>query len=167
MPAALDLSFCGDQELKPILTELLVKMKATHASVYEMARGADVNTHPPILKELNLPSKAVVIEEKEESEEVLHDIDQNVSDKVHLKELLLGKSSCHWIVDQESIPRYSSRRGKGFTVYLNEQLQFSSLDERNYHEALVFPAMESAASHERTLTIFRGREWVESFTGSA
>ena len=50
--AALDLYTCGEQEIWPILRELLVKMKATHASVYEIARGADVNNHPPILKEL-------------------------------------------------------------------------------------------------------------------
>ena len=153
--AALDLYTCGDQEIWPILRELLVKMKATHASVYEIARGADVKNHPPIFKELYLPSEAVEIEESEESEEVLNDINGNVWDKVHLKELLSGN---HHVIYDGSSPFQDILlvEAKDLRLYLNEQLQFSSLDERNYHEALVFPAMESAASHERVLILGGG-----------
>ncbi|USK87221.1 spermidine synthase [Peribacillus asahii] len=41
-------------------------------------------------------------------------------------------------------------------LYLNQELQFSSLDERYYHEALVFPAMELAASPKRVLVLGGG-----------
>jgi spermidine synthase len=38
-----------------------------------------------------------------------------------------------------------------FSLYLNGNLQFSSKDEHRYHEALVHPAMSSAAQHARVL----------------
>lgn len=41
-------------------------------------------------------------------------------------------------------------------MYLNEQLQFSSLDERIYHEALVHPAFSLARSRERVLIVGGG-----------
>jgi spermidine synthase len=41
-------------------------------------------------------------------------------------------------------------------LYLNQELQFCSLDERHYHEALVFPVMEVAASNERVLILGGG-----------
>jgi len=41
-------------------------------------------------------------------------------------------------------------------LYLNEHLQFSSLDEHRYHEALVHPAMSLAENHERVLVIGGG-----------
>ncbi|GLH62556.1 spermidine synthase [Parageobacillus sp. G301] len=41
-------------------------------------------------------------------------------------------------------------------MYLDEQLQFSSLDERIYHEALVHPAFTFASNHERVLILGGG-----------
>ncbi|ANX11737.1 hypothetical protein ABE41_006925 [Fictibacillus arsenicus] len=41
-------------------------------------------------------------------------------------------------------------------MYLNEQLQFSSLDERFYHEALVHPAMSLAFSRKNILVLGGG-----------
>jgi spermidine synthase len=44
-----------------------------------------------------------------------------------------------------------ARRGAGFQLFLNGNLQFSSADEFRYHEALVHPAMAAAAEHHRVL----------------
>ena len=41
-------------------------------------------------------------------------------------------------------------------LYLNGNLQFSSRDEARYHEALVLPAMETAAQRERVLILGGG-----------
>ena len=48
-------------------------------------------------------------------------------------------------------------RGKrGFSLYLNGNLQFSSLDEYRYHEALVHPALVRAGKVERVLVLGGG-----------
>lgn len=48
-------------------------------------------------------------------------------------------------------------RGKrGFSLYLNGNLQFSSLDEYRYHEALVHPALVRAGGVERVLVLGGG-----------
>ena len=44
-----------------------------------------------------------------------------------------------------------ARRGAGFQLFLNGNLQFSSADEFRYHEALVHPAMAAAREHRRVL----------------
>ena len=41
-------------------------------------------------------------------------------------------------------------------LFLNGHLQFASVDEHRYHEALVHPAMELATSHQRVLIIGGG-----------
>ena len=41
-------------------------------------------------------------------------------------------------------------------LYINGNLQFSSRDEARYHEALVIPAMQAAAQHERVLILGGG-----------
>ena len=41
-------------------------------------------------------------------------------------------------------------------LYINGNLQFSSRDEARYHEALVIPAMQAAARHERVLILGGG-----------
>ncbi len=48
-------------------------------------------------------------------------------------------------------------RGKrGFSLFLNGNLQFASIDEYRYHEALVHPAMVRAGSVERVLILGGG-----------
>lgn len=44
-----------------------------------------------------------------------------------------------------------AERGEGFSLYLNGNLQFSSVDEHRYHEALVHPALISAERRARVL----------------
>jgi spermidine synthase len=45
---------------------------------------------------------------------------------------------------------------KDIRLYLNEELQVSSLDEKHYHEALVLPAMELTKSREGVLILGGG-----------
>lgn len=49
-----------------------------------------------------------------------------------------------------------TRRHQEFRLYLNGNLQFSSLDEYRYHEALVHPALCSLASPPRRVLILGG-----------
>jgi spermidine synthase len=49
-----------------------------------------------------------------------------------------------------------TRGARGFTLFLNGNLQFSSLDEYRYHEALVHPAFLRAGSVRRVLVLGGG-----------
>ncbi|MFY0564463.1 polyamine aminopropyltransferase [Archangium lansingense] len=49
-----------------------------------------------------------------------------------------------------------TRGRRGFSLYLNGNLQFSSLDEYRYHEALVHPALVRAGKVERVLVLGGG-----------
>jgi spermidine synthase len=49
-----------------------------------------------------------------------------------------------------------TRSARGFSLFLNGNLQFSSVDEYRYHEALVHPAMQAAASRKRVLILGGG-----------
>ena len=49
-----------------------------------------------------------------------------------------------------------TRGARGFSLFLNGNLQFSSVDEYRYHEALVHPAMQAAAERRRVLILGGG-----------
>lgn len=49
-----------------------------------------------------------------------------------------------------------TRNRKGFQLYLNGNLQFNSLDEYRYHEALVHPAATVASNRQRVLILGGG-----------
>jgi spermidine synthase len=49
-----------------------------------------------------------------------------------------------------------TRRGGGFQLYLNGNLQFNSVDEYRYHEALVHPAMSHAQDPRSVLVLGGG-----------
>ncbi|MEA2110499.1 MAG: polyamine aminopropyltransferase [Campylobacterota bacterium] len=49
-----------------------------------------------------------------------------------------------------------TRNGERYRLYINGALQFDTLDEYRYHEALVHPAMISTKSHENILIIGGG-----------
>lgn len=49
-----------------------------------------------------------------------------------------------------------TRRGEHLRLYLNGHLQFASVDEHRYHEALVHPALALAPNRERVLIIGGG-----------
>lgn len=49
-----------------------------------------------------------------------------------------------------------TRNKRGFSLFLNGNLQFSSVDEYRYHEALVHPAFLAAKAHGRVLILGGG-----------
>src|SRR5262249_45750045 len=49
-----------------------------------------------------------------------------------------------------------TRSARGFSLFLNGNLQFSSTDEYRYHEALVHPAMQAARERKRVLILGGG-----------
>jgi spermidine synthase len=66
------------------------------------------------------------------------------------------------IVHAESTPYQRivlTRNSRGFQLYLNGHLQFNSVDEYRYHEALVHPAMVSAASRRKILVLGGATDW--------
>lgn len=63
------------------------------------------------------------------------------------------------IVHAESTPYQRivlTRSAKGFQLYLNGHLQFNSVDEHRYHEALVHPALSAVKSPRRVLVLGGG-----------
>jgi len=74
---------------------------------------------------------------------------QLFEEQIFNDEVVFAKSS--------SYQRIVLTRGKrGFSLFLNGNLQFSSVDEYRYHEALVHPAMLRAQSHARVLILGGG-----------
>ncbi len=63
------------------------------------------------------------------------------------------------IVHAESTPYQRivlTRNARGFQLHLNGHLQFNSVDEHRYHEALVHPALSSVKSPRRVLVLGGG-----------
>lgn len=63
------------------------------------------------------------------------------------------------IIHAESTPYQRivvTQNAKGFQLYLNGHLQFNSLDEHRYHEALVHPALSAVKSPRRVLVLGGG-----------
>ena len=148
--AALDLYTCGDHDLWLALKEILQKIEAKNVSVYELARGEGLQ-NTAVMKKLNFASGT------ENSRELfqLQDNKGNDWDKKQLKEIITGN---HDVLYHGSSPFQDILlvKANDLRLYLDQELQFCSLDERHYHEALVCPVMEMAASHERILILGGG-----------
>ncbi|MFJ8071127.1 spermidine synthase [Peribacillus sp. NPDC096447] len=79
----------------------------------------------------------------------------DIWDQIGLREI---KALKHKVL-HEGISKYQDINvveAKDIRMYLNEQLQFSSLDERIYHEALVHPAMTLTKKRTRVLILGGG-----------
>lgn len=150
--AALDLYTCGNQELWPVLRELLVQMKAKRVSVHEIVRGHDIIHKPSSLKEIDVSSE-IPLQAKNDIQ--IKDDIGNEWDRVQLRAMLKGN---HKILYHDSSPFQDILfiEATDLRLYLNQELQFASQDERYYHEALVFPAMELSASQKRVLVLGGG-----------
>ncbi|MFC4770021.1 spermidine synthase [Effusibacillus consociatus] len=76
----------------------------------------------------------------------------DADDLIELQQLLAGR---HRIL-YEGVSEYQDLmvlESNILRMYLNQQLQFSSLDERMYHEAFVHPVMLLAPRHARILSV--------------
>lgn len=154
--AAFDLYTCGKQDLWPAIEKILFKIEAKHATLYDLSRGNEERTSP-IMKKINLESDTRN-EEMEDSKELfqLRADRGNDWDMKQLKEIVgNGKHDVLYHGSSE-FQDILLVKANDLRLYLNQELQFCSLDERHYHEALVFPAMETAATHERILILGGG-----------
>lgn len=71
------------------------------------------------------------------------------------EEIILGKAVVH--AKQTRFQRIVvTNNRQGFQLYLNGHLQFNSVDEYRYHEALVHPAMMAAQQPKRVLVLGGG-----------
>ena len=71
------------------------------------------------------------------------------------EEIILGKAVVH--AKQTRFQRIVvTNNRQGFQLYLNGHLQFNSVDEYRYHEALVHPAMLAAKTPKRVLVLGGG-----------
>ncbi|MCM3652229.1 adenosylmethionine decarboxylase [Metabacillus litoralis] len=153
--AALDLYTCGNQDIWPALKAILEKIEAKRTNVYELSRGEESN-NKPVMKKINLTSNAS-IEKNIESRSLfqLRDDRGNEWDMKQLKEMIVGKHNIlyHGASEFQDILLVEAN---DLRLYIDQELQFCSLDERHYHEALVYPVMEVAASNERVLILGGG-----------
>ncbi|WP_088068095.1 adenosylmethionine decarboxylase [Gottfriedia luciferensis] len=151
--AALDLYTCGNQELWPTIKDILYKLKARRIQVNELVRGGKLNNSPKLrrLTPITMTVKRGTVQELFQVE----DDKGNDWDNIQLKELSNGNHDVlfHGTSQFQDIFLV---KANDIRLYLNQELQFSSLDEKYYHEALVFPAMEMAASHKRVLILGGG-----------
>ena len=76
-------------------------------------------------------------------------------DKIGLKEILRGKHQSLFS-GKSKFQDIEVVQAKDTRMYLNEQLQFSSLDERIYHEAFVHIPMSLTKRHKRVLILGGG-----------
>lgn len=136
--AALDLYTCAPQDALPPLKKFLGKLEAKRVRLAEINRGTDGRNRP----ETEMDNWARRPWGNDWDMKILKEI-KNGRHRI----LYQGQSQFHDIFLVEA---------KDVRLYLNEEFQFSSLDERHYHEPLVLPAMELAKSRKRVLILGGG-----------
>lgn len=135
--AAFDLFTCGDGDLQGTARAILDRLGAAHSVVREIDRGYGGGTA--------MPGEGIPPKMRR----------GDWWDQVELRELLAGP---HRLLHQ-GVSQYQEIlviEARDVRMYLDGQLQFSSLDERSYHEALVHPAMTLAPSRDRVLILGGG-----------
>ncbi|MEH6912701.1 adenosylmethionine decarboxylase [Priestia megaterium] len=148
--ASLDFYTCGDKEIIEIGYALLKQLASKKAVVYSISRG---------IQHVETPTKN---RQHAESTRLLDRGDD--SDHVSLQQILSGQ---HDILfhQKNSIQDIQLIKASDIRMYLDEQLQFSSLDEQlqfssldehAYHEALVHPIFAASLSPRRILILGGG-----------
>jgi spermidine synthase len=156
--AALDFYTCGNVDLWGQLKHILGVLEAKSANVYDLERGEDADS-PVTKKRIRFAkseaAKASADTAAEKSFFQLRDERGNAWDMIQLREIVKGG---HNILFQGASPYQEILliEASDLRLYLNQELQFSSLDERSYHEALVHPAMGMASTHGRVLVLGGG-----------
>jgi spermidine synthase len=140
--ASLDIYTCGERNPLEQVEFLLRGISAKKARIYRLSRG---DTKPGNFQEYRwlYPSDR----NETDLEKKLDDIGLNVILNGEHRKVFTGNSDLHHIQVIEA---------PDLRMYLNGQLQFSSLDERIYHEALVHPALTLASSKEHILILGGG-----------
>jgi spermidine synthase len=140
--ASLDIYTCGERNPLEQADYLLRGISAKKARIYRLSRG---DTKPGNFQEYQwlYPSDR----NETDLEKNLDAIGLNVILNGEHRKVFIGNSDLHHIQVIEA---------PDLRMYLNGQLQFSSLDERIYHEALVHPALTLASSKEKILILGGG-----------
>ncbi|MBN2910891.1 adenosylmethionine decarboxylase [Polycladomyces sp. WAk] len=160
--AALDIFTCGDHDPVTQVENILKGLSSKYSVVYNLTRF-DRKARVPLMYEQHSPklppdhdnrnSKSTDVE-KHTTIQPLHE-HGDLYDYIGLKELLAAR---HPVLFQ-GMSQYQNIHiidAKDIRMYLNQQLQFSSLDERLYHEAIVHPAFLYTPSHRRVLILGGG-----------
>lgn len=159
--AALDLFTCGDSDPAAEIDALLRGLAAKKALVYGLERSIG-NTGTQVFWEMRTQEEkpnagyrqqTVLLPANKGTELALDRGD--FSDQIERRQLLAND---HHMLFQgtSSFQRVELMEAMEMRMYLDGQLQFSSLDERIYHEALVHPAFSHTSSHERVLIVGGG-----------
>ena len=140
--ASLDIYTCGERNPLEQAEFLLRGISAKKARIYSLSRG---DTIPGNFQEYQW----LYSSDRNETdlEKKLDDIGLNAILNGEHRKVFTGNSALHHIQVIEA---------PDLRMYLNGQLQFSSLDERIYHEALVHPALTLASSKEHILILGGG-----------
>lgn len=159
--AAFDLFTCGDSDPATVIHALLHGLTSKKALVYGVERSKG-NIGAPVCWQMHTQEEQSRENQRNQPEDLsvktgidLESDRGDYVDQIERRQLLAGE---HLMLFQgtsiyqqvEVIEAVETR------MYLDGQLQFSSLDERIYHEALVHPAFSYASSHERVLIVGGG-----------
>lgn len=159
--AALDLFTCGDSDPTTQVDTLLRGLSAKRARIYGVER-TNGYTAAPVVWEYSTQDEQTETPSAQQSAYSTKKAPLDLAsdrgdqyDQIERRQLLAGD---HDILFQgtSSYQHIELVEAKEMRMYLDGQLQFSSLDERIYHEALVHPAFSYASSHERVLIVGGG-----------
>ncbi len=155
--AAMDLYTCGTQDLLPQVEILLRKLGAGKVNLYEVKRGSEKVNYPEMKQILN-PGGRKLKSQTDANKAALTQFRKNKGnswDRIQLKQILDGKfQNIHQT--KSEFQDILLMEATDIRLYLDQELQFSSLDERCYHEALIHPAMSLAEKRENVLILGGG-----------
>ncbi|WP_257352143.1 adenosylmethionine decarboxylase [Pseudalkalibacillus decolorationis] len=149
---AMDLYTCGNYDLWPQVENILKQINAEKVTLYEIKRGEE-RANFPEMKQISLTDKT----NRLPTEQSLHFRKDkgNEWDHIQLKQILKGKFD-NLYQSKSAFQDILLMEANDIRLYLDQELQFSSLDEKCYHEALVHPALELAETKEKVLILGGG-----------
>ncbi|WP_235183467.1 adenosylmethionine decarboxylase [Geobacillus genomosp. 3] len=148
--ASLDFYTCGEHDPLSQVDVLLKGLQAKRAVVYSVSRGT---TSPQLVMSQGMESfGSPKPDERHGGDEAVRG---DKWDQIGRQALLRGKHKLLW--DEKSAFQHLQMiEAKDVRMYLDGQLQFSSLDEHIYHEALVHPAFTFVPTPSRVLILGGG-----------
>ncbi|MGG3737358.1 adenosylmethionine decarboxylase [Aeribacillus pallidus] len=156
--AALDLYTCGDtstDRLWKAIETFTEQIGAQFTQVYYVPRGNKTHSDPILRKQWTSQNKDNRLTTQMEHLQMIKPNQSNEWDIIQLKEILSGEHHVHY-QGKSPFQDIFIVEANDLRLYLDYELQFSSIDERYYHEALVHPAMSWNDKRERVLILGGG-----------
>lgn len=147
--AALDIYTCGDKDPIYQVEYILKEISSKRAIIHHICRGI---TKPWNSQKYQWPLAPTSISRDQDSDETYF---ENKRDIVGLREILNGNHR-KVFTGKSQFQNIQIVEALDLRMYLNGQLQFSSLDEQVYHEALVHPALTIALNRKHILVLGGG-----------